>query len=421
MLSFDFPKMASASAATAATPPASDATPIKEEDTRSDTSSPIIRVCDSPESSLSSPRSPLSTSFYSSSGSLVGAGGLSPPPPPSHHHQHHPHHLQHIHHQQQQQQMHPHLPLHPAAAALPPHPFLFRPFFSLPLPAAVLPQLAAAAAHPLITPSSSSSPPVSKPLAFSIDNILRTNFSAAAAAAAAAGSHLPQQVDIKPVLTTAVASPSPPGPLQRTTNTAQTHLPRPTPTVSKQPPSTAKPSAPKQPKMDIEIPVDLSKTSNEAPKTDEDCPPGMVRGPNGQLWPAWVFCTRYSDRPSSGPRVRKIKKTKGSSSSSSEPASAAAAAAAMDDKRPRTAFTTEQLNKLRSEFQANRYLTEERRRLLSRELGLNENQIKIWFQNKRAKLKKATGDKGDLAKMLEAQGLYNHQTVPIDEDEEYQF
>jgi hypothetical protein len=26
----------------------------------------------------------------------------------------------------------------------------------------------------------------------------------------------------------------------------------------------------------------------------------MVRGPNGQLWPAWVFCTRYSDRPSSG-------------------------------------------------------------------------------------------------------------------------
>ena len=35
-------------------------------------------------------------------------------------------------------------------------------------------------------------------------------------------------------------------------------------------------------------------------KRDEDCPPGMVRGPNGQLWPAWVFCTRYSDRPSSG-------------------------------------------------------------------------------------------------------------------------
>ena len=38
----------------------------------------------------------------------------------------------------------------------------------------------------------------------------------------------------------------------------------------------------------------------EKSQADADCPPGMVRGPNGQLWPAWVFCTRYSDRPSSG-------------------------------------------------------------------------------------------------------------------------
>ena len=50
-------------------------------------------------------------------------------------------------------------------------------------------------------------------------------------------------------------------------------------------------------------PVDLS--SKPSPpglggKGGGDCPPGMVRGPNGQLWPAWVFCTRYSDRPSSG-------------------------------------------------------------------------------------------------------------------------
>lgn len=53
-------------------------------------------------------------------------------------------------------------------------------------------------------------------------------------------------------------------------------------------------------------PVDLSKTTNNsaAEKTgkegEDGVPPGMVRGPNGQLWPAWVFCTRYSDRPSSG-------------------------------------------------------------------------------------------------------------------------
>ena len=49
-------------------------------------------------------------------------------------------------------------------------------------------------------------------------------------------------------------------------------------------------------------PVDLSKSADESENQDkdEDLPPGMVRGPNGQLWPAWVFCTRYSDRPSSG-------------------------------------------------------------------------------------------------------------------------
>lgn len=113
------------------------------------------------------------------------------------------------------------------------------------------------------------------------------------------------------------------------------------------------------------------------------------------LWPAWVYCTRYSDRPSSGPRSRKPKKKTTSK----------------EDKRPRTAFTAEQLQRLKTEFQTNRYLTEQRRQNLAQELGLNESQIKIWFQNKRAKIKKATGSKNNLAFHLMAQGLYNHSTV----------
>ncbi|XP_048866719.1 homeobox protein engrailed-2b-like [Brienomyrus brachyistius] len=113
------------------------------------------------------------------------------------------------------------------------------------------------------------------------------------------------------------------------------------------------------------------------------------------LWPAWVYCTRYSDRPSSGPRSRKPKK-KGTSK---------------EDKRPRTAFTAEQLQRLKAEFQTNRYLTEQRRQSLAQELNLNESQIKIWFQNKRAKIKKATGGKNSLALHLMAQGLYNHSTT----------
>ncbi|XP_004078923.1 homeobox protein engrailed-1-B [Oryzias latipes] len=114
------------------------------------------------------------------------------------------------------------------------------------------------------------------------------------------------------------------------------------------------------------------------------------------LWPAWVYCTRYSDRPSAGPRSRKPK---------------TAAAPCKEDKRPRTAFTSEQLQRLKEEFQRNRYLTEQRRQSLARDLGLKESQIKIWFQNKRAKIKKASGGKNSLALHLMAQGLYNHSTT----------
>jgi homeobox protein engrailed len=48
---------------------------------------------------------------------------------------------------------------------------------------------------------------------------------------------------------------------------------------------------------------------------------------------------------------------------------------------------------LKKEFESNRYLTEDRRQNLARELKLSDGQIKIWFQNKRAKIKKSTGEK----------------------------
>ncbi|XP_068456220.1 homeobox protein engrailed-2b-like [Clinocottus analis] len=120
---------------------------------------------------------------------------------------------------------------------------------------------------------------------------------------------------------------------------------------------------------------------------------GAAPAAKPMLWPAWVYCTRYSDRPSAGPRSRKPKK---------------APTPIKEDKRPRTAFSAEQLHRLKSEFQNNRYLTEQRRQSLALDLDLNESQIKIWFQNKRAKIKKATGNKNSLALHLMAQGLYNH-------------
>ena len=57
-------------------------------------------------------------------------------------------------------------------------------------------------------------------------------------------------------------------------------------------------------------------------------------------------------------------------------------------KRPRTSFNTTQLAILSQEFTANPYLNEDRRKCLAAKLCLEEAQIKIWFQNKRAKLKK---------------------------------
>ncbi|XP_033733367.1 homeobox protein engrailed-1-B-like [Pecten maximus] len=120
------------------------------------------------------------------------------------------------------------------------------------------------------------------------------------------------------------------------------------------------------------------------------------------LWPAWVYCTRYSDRPSSGPRSRKMRKNKEKT---------------VDEKRPRTAFTNDQLQRLKREFEECRYLTEQRRLDLAQELNLTEAQIKIWFQNKRAKIKKSSAPRNTLALSLMAQGLYNHSTVSIKDEE----
>ena len=101
--------------------------------------------------------------------------------------------------------------------------------------------------------------------------------------------------------------------------------------------------------------------------------------------------------PLAGPRSRKVRR-KAECQQQTTPA----------EKRPRIAFTNEQLSRLKREFDDNRYLTEERRAQLAADLDLTDAQVKIWFQNKRAKLKKTSGGCNPLALSLMAQGLYNH-------------
>ncbi|XP_041040881.1 homeobox protein engrailed-2a [Carcharodon carcharias] len=166
----------------------------------------------------------------------------------------------------------------------------------------------------------------------------------------------------------------------------------------------ASPSAPAK-KRDVatEGALRKSESTDQSQSSDSDSSQSSSNtASQPMLWPAWVYCTRYSDRPSSGPRSRKPKKK----------------SLNKEDKRPRTAFTAEQLQRLKAEFQTNRYLTEQRRQSLAHELSLNESQIKIWFQNKRAKIKKASGSKNTLALHLMAQGLYNHSSTGKEHKEE---
>ncbi|KAI1721271.1 homeobox domain-containing protein [Ditylenchus destructor] len=139
-------------------------------------------------------------------------------------------------------------------------------------------------------------------------------------------------------------------------------------------------------------PIYLPSLSKATTSTYEEAAIAAPNDPTDK-YPAWIFCTRYSDRPSSGPRTRKVKRKE----------------MLEEEKRPRTAFTVEQLQHLKHQFDNSRYLTEKRRQELAHELGLNESQIKIWFQNKRAKQKKTNTNmrRSSFLQLMAAQGLYH--------------
>lgn len=90
------------------------------------------------------------------------------------------------------------------------------------------------------------------------------------------------------------------------------------------------------------------------------------------LWPAWVYATRYSRHGIPAANYTNPRKPR----------------KAIKRQKQRPLFSPEQLKRLEEEFVNEKYISKSRRCKLASEISLTEAQVRTWFQNRRTRWRK---------------------------------